>query len=85
MAMEPRTTEKPRQVAQVPTGRTTLALAGTSFALELGTVFALLLENCSLATILAILAALFGGATVVMMTRSGDKPDPLLHDPPPTR
>ena len=82
--MDPRTTEKPRQATQASTGRTTiLALGGTSFLFELATVLSLLLDNCSLATILAILAALFGGATVVMMVRSGDKPDPLLHDPPP--
>lgn len=81
--MEPRTTEKPRRVAQAPKGRTVLALAVTSFILELATVISLLLDNCSLATILAILAALFGGATV-MMARSEEKPDPFLHDPPPT-
>lgn len=84
MAMQSRPTEKPGPVVKASSGRITLALASTSFVLELATVLALLLENCSLATILAVLAALFGGATVVMMTRSGDKPDPLLHDPPPT-
>jgi hypothetical protein len=82
MAMEQRITDKPT-VAQASFGRTTLALAIASFALELATVLALLVDNCSLATILAILAALFGGATVVFMTRSGDKPDPVFHDPPP--
>lgn len=81
MEQEQRT--KPSPATRVTSGRTPLALAGTSFLLELATVASLLLDNCSLATILAILAALFGGATMYIMSGSGDKPDPFLHDPPP--
>lgn len=85
--MEQPPAEKTRQAAPTTAGRTTLALASTSFVLELATVITLLLDQCSLATILAILAALFGGATVYRMATasSGDKPDPWGYDPPPTR
>jgi hypothetical protein len=86
--MQERTPAKPGRVARTSSGRTTtLALAATSFVLELATVIALVLDNCSLAMILAALAALFGGATVymVMSNSSGDQPDPVYHDPPPTK
>lgn len=74
------------RVARTSSGWTTLMLAATSLILELATLVALLLDSCSLATILAALAALFGGLTVYRMaSSSGDKPDPVYHDPPPTR
>jgi hypothetical protein len=84
--MEEKAPVKPSQPARTPTGRTALALAGTSFIFELATVIALLLGHCSLATILAVLAALFGGGTVyyTMSASSGDKPDPFGYDPPPS-
>lgn len=83
--MEERAPVKPGPAGRTPAGRTILALAGTSFVLELVTVLALLLGRCNLATILAVLAALFGGATVyyTMSATSGDKPDPFGYDPPP--
>jgi uncharacterized membrane protein YjjB (DUF3815 family) len=84
--MQERPTARPGKVAGTSSGRTTtLLLAATSFILELATLLALLLDNCSLATILAALAVLFGGATAyrVMSATSGDQPDPVYHDPPP--
>jgi hypothetical protein len=86
--MQERSPTPSRPATRPPSGRTaTLALAATSFLLELATLVVLLLDNCSLAKILAALAALFGGATVymVMSGSSGDQPDPVYHDPPPTK
>ena len=67
-----------------PPPPTTLILAGLALAFELATVIALLLDRCSLALILAILALLFGGATFfkVMMMRS-DQPTFGGPEPPP--
>jgi len=67
-----------------PPPPTTMIVAGLAFAFDLATVIALLLDRCSLATILAILALLFGGATLYMVARSGsDKPTFGGHEPPP--
>lgn len=64
-----------------PPPPTTLILAGLSLAFELATVIALLLDRCSLGLILAILALLFGGATVYRI--ASDKPTFGGHEPPP--
>ncbi|HET9228600.1 MAG TPA: hypothetical protein VFR31_18120 [Thermoanaerobaculia bacterium] len=68
-----------------PPPPTPLIFAGLSLLFELATVIVLLLDRCSLATILAILALIFGGATVYLMsTRSGsDKPPFGGPEPPP--
>ncbi len=67
-----------------PPPPTLMVVAGLALAFDLATVIALLLDRCSLATILAILALLFGGATVVMMARSGSDKPPFgpPEDPP---
>ncbi len=67
-----------------PPPPTTMIVAGLALAFELATVIALLLDRCSLATILAILALIFGGATFFMVMRSGsDKPPFGGPEPPP--
>lgn len=67
-----------------PPPPTTMIVAGLALAFELATVIALLLDRCSLATILAILALIFGGATFYMVARSGsDKPPFGGPEPPP--
>jgi len=61
-----------------------LMVAGLALAFDLATVIALLLDRCSLATILAILALIFGGATFGMVLRMGsDKPPFGGPEPPP--
>jgi hypothetical protein len=86
MATEQRTPDKTASAARTPSGKAVLTVAATSFLLELATVIALVLDNCTLGMILAVLAALFGGATVMMVrSGSGDKPDPWSYDPPPNR
>lgn len=58
--------------------------AGLALVFNLLTVIALLLDRCDLATILAILALLFGGGTFFMVMRMGsDKPPFGGHEPPP--
>ena len=61
-----------------------MVVAGLALAFDLATVIALLLDRCSLATILAILALLFGGATFFMLARSGSDKPPFggPEDPP---
>ncbi len=85
MATEQRNPDKPASAARTPPSRkTTLTVAAASFLLELATVIALVLGNCTVGMILAVLAALFGGATVMMVrSGSGDYPDPWTYDPPP--
>jgi len=59
-------------------------LSGIAFALNAATVIALLLDRCGLATILAILALLFGGATFFLLMRARqDEPGVGVHEPPP--
>jgi hypothetical protein len=59
-------------------------VSGLAFAFNLATVGALLLDRCGLATILAILALLFGGATFFMVMRmASDKPPFGVQEPPP--
>lgn len=86
MATEQQTPDKAATAARRPTRKATLTVAAVSFLLELATVIALVLDNCTLGMILAVLAALFGGATVMMVrSGSGDYPDPWGFDPPPKR
>jgi hypothetical protein len=59
-----------------------MVVAGLALAFNLATVIALLLDRCSLALILAVLALLFSGATVVMMARSDKPPFGPPEDPP---
>lgn len=67
-----------------PPPPTTMIFAGLAFAFNAATVIALLLDRCALATILAILALLFGGLTFFMVMRmSSDKPTFGGHEPPP--
>ena len=67
-----------------PPPPTTMIVAGLALAFELATVIALLLDRCSLATILAILGLIFGGATFLMVMRMGsDKPPFGGPEPPP--
>jgi hypothetical protein len=59
-------------------------VAALALGFNLLTVGALLLDRCNLATILAILAFLFGGATFFMVMRMGsDKPPFGVNEPPP--
>ena len=61
-----------------------LMMSGIAFALNAATVIALLLDRCGLATILAILALLFGGATFFLLMRANqDKPGVGVQEPPP--
>ena len=67
-----------------PPPPTTMIVAGLALAFDLATVNALLLDRCNLATILAILALIFGGATFYMLARSGSDTPPFGgHEPPP--
>lgn len=67
-----------------PPPPTLMIVAGLALAFNLATVAALLLDRCSLATILAILALLFGGVTFFMMVRMGSDKPPFgpPEDPP---
>lgn len=62
--------------------------AGIAVAFEAGTVLALLLDRCDWATILAIIALIFGGVAFFMLirTRSDDQDKPgvtgPIHPPP---
>ena len=61
-----------------------LMMSGIAFALNAATVIALLIDRCGLATILAILALLFGGATFFLLMRTNqDKPGVGVQEPPP--
>lgn len=61
-----------------------LIMSGIAFALNAATVIALLIDRCGWATILAILALLFGGATFYMLMRTRqDEPGVGVHEPPP--
>jgi len=61
-----------------------LIMSGIAFALNAATVVALLVDRCSLATILAILGLLFGGAAFFMLMRANqDKPGVGISEPPP--
>jgi len=61
-----------------------LILSGIAFAFNAATVVALLVHRCSLATILAILGLLFGGAAFFMLMRANqDKPGVGVQEPPP--
>jgi hypothetical protein len=67
-----------------PPPPTLLMVSGLALAFDLATVIALLLHRCSLATILAVLALVFAGATVGMVMRMGsDKPPFGGPEPPP--
>lgn len=60
--------------------------AGLAVAFDLATLIALWTDRCDWATILAILALIFGGATFVMILRqtsSSDEPPFGVHEPPP--
>lgn len=62
-----------------------LMISGIAFAFNAATVIALLLDRCGLATILAILALIFGGATFFLLMRTNqDKPGVGVQEPPPT-
>lgn len=61
-----------------------LMMSGIALAFNLATVVALLLDRCGLATILAILALIFGGATFFLLLRTNqDKPGVGVQEPPP--
>ena len=61
-----------------------LILSGIAFALNAATVIALLIDRCGLATILAILGLIFGGAAFFMLMRTNqDKPGVGVSEPPP--
>lgn len=61
-----------------------LMMSGIAFALNAATVIALLVDRCGLATILAILALIFGGAAFFMLLRTNqDKPGVGVQEPPP--
>lgn len=61
-----------------------LMMSGIAFALNAATVIALLIDRCGLATILAILALLFGGATFFLLMRAKqDEPGVGVSEPPP--
>lgn len=61
-----------------------LMMSGIAFAFNAATVIALLLDRCGLATILAILALLFGGATFFLLMRTKqDEPGVGVQEPPP--
>jgi hypothetical protein len=61
-----------------------LMMSGIAFGLNAATVIALLLDRCGLATILAILALLFGGVTFFLLLRANqDKPGVGVSEPPP--
>lgn len=67
-----------------PPSPTLKIVSGIALIFNLLTVVALLLDRCDLATILAILAFLFGGATFYLATRSGSDTPPFGgHEPPP--
>lgn len=80
----PASSDKPPFGVYEPPPRVT-AFAGIALALNLATVAALLLDRCDIATILAILALLFGGVAFAMLMRSGssDKPGIGTHEEPP--
>ena len=68
----------------LPPAPVPLMLSGIAFALNAATVIALLLDRCGLATILAILALIFGGATFFLLLRTNqDKPGVGVQEPPP--
>lgn len=63
-----------------------LMMAGIAFAFNAATVIALLVDRCGLATILAILALLFGGATFFLLMRARqDEPEVGVQEPPPRK
>jgi hypothetical protein len=71
--------EPPPPPAPVP-----LILSGIALALNAATLAALLADRCSLATILAGLGLLFGGAAFIMLMRANqDKPGVGVSEPPP--
>lgn len=74
----------PFGVYEPPPPRATV-FAGIALAFNLATVAALLLDRCDIATALAVVALFFGGATFIMLMRSGssDKPGFGTHEEPP--
>lgn len=75
---------EPPPPAPAPAPLSLKVVAGLAVIFNLFTVLALLRDRCDLATILAILAFLFGGATFYMVMRMGSDTPPFGgHEPPP--